>query len=53
MNVLYVMCLTYMISDITYVSIGYPQNSGLISSGRDDHLIFDNAFLNKTYYIIS
>ena len=50
--------LTYIISDIHYVILGNPhvqdpllQDTALIKSVCDDHIIFDNAF-NKTYYIL-
>ena len=42
------MFLTYIISDITYVIILNPQDSVLIESACDEHIILDNAF-NKTY----
>ena len=45
----YVMILTYIISDITYIIMGNTQYSSLIASTYDIHLIFDNAFI-KTYY---
>ena len=43
--------LTYIISHINYVILGNPQDTALIKSVCDDHIIFDNDF-NKTYYIL-
>ena len=43
--------LKYIISDINYVILGNPQDTALIKSACDAHIIFYNTF-NKTYYIL-
>ena len=36
--------LTYIISDINYVILGNPQDTALIKSACDAHIILDNTF---------